>query len=341
MRNFGAIGERGVIDRRQLLRQRRDAAPSATARRRNKRGYQKEAAMLTTETKLTARQAQVRGCLLAFPLALLIVVPVGSLAETAESFDCPDSFFTEARSINDRGDIVGICEDDERQHGFLLRNGVFKRIDGPEGAGHTAAFGINNRGDVVGRYDDAGGITHGFLLRRGRYTTLDPPGSILTVPRGIDDRGRIVGDYRDSAGVLRGFIRDARGYRDIVFPGSFQTAARGINVRTQIVGGYDRFHAFILKNGVFATIDRPGAAGTRAHGINVLGQVVGEWSGDPECPDCFTNAFLLTTRGFRDLEFPTALETLAFGINARGQVVGHYLGQDEVIHGYVLDPDSD
>jgi uncharacterized membrane protein len=133
---------------------------------------------------------------------------------------------------------------------------------------------------------------------------------------------------------------DARGYRDIEVPGSSQTAARGINVRTQIVGGYDRVHGFILKNGVFASIDRPGAAGTRAHGISVLGHIVGEWSGDPECGDCFTNAFLLTAQGFRDLEFPTALETVAFGINARGQIVGRYFGQDEAMHGYVLDPDA-
>ena len=205
--------------------------------------------MNTIETRPTERQTQMqRGLLVLFPLALLTLGPVASLAETAESFDCPDSFFTEPRSINDRGDIVGICDG---QYAFLLRNGVFKRIDGPEGAGLTAAFGVNNRGDVVGRYDDAEGVTHGYLLRRGHYTTIDPPGSILTVPRGIDDRGRIVGDYRGSDGVLRGFVLDARGYRDIEFPGSDQTAARGINVRTQIVGGYNRFHGFILKNGVF------------------------------------------------------------------------------------------
>ena len=182
-------------------------------------------------------------------------------------------------------------------------------IDVPGAAeGSTAAFGINNRGDVVGRYVDSEDVVHGFLLRHGRFTTIDVPGSVLTVARGIDDLGRIVGFYAGSDDAFRGFILDSRGYRDIDFPGSDSTAAFDINALKRIVGGYIDTngipHGYLLKKGVFTSIDHPDATGTRAFGINILGHIVGGWTDDPECPDCFMKAFLLTTGGFENLEFP-------------------------------------
>ena len=115
-------------------------------------------------------------------LALLTLGPGAVLAQTYTTIDCPDSVFTGPRSINDRGEIVGVCEDATGVHGFLLRRGRFRRIDVPDGRA-TVAFGINNQGDVVGRYIDGSDVMHGFLLRRGRFTTIDPPGSIQPLPR--------------------------------------------------------------------------------------------------------------------------------------------------------------
>jgi uncharacterized membrane protein len=80
--------------------------------------------------------------------------------------------------INSRGDIVSYycvtapCGFDTSQHGFLLRHHEFTTtMDFPAAtigfpAGHvTANFGINARGDIVGIYNDANGVTHGFLLK--------------------------------------------------------------------------------------------------------------------------------------------------------------------------------
>lgn len=275
-------------------------------------------------------------------LALLTLGPAVVLAETWKTIDCPDSFFTEPRSINERGEIVGTCEDAGGSHGFLLRRGRLTLIDVPGAvAGSTAAFGINNRSDVVGAYNDEDGVRRGFLLRNGRFTTIEAPGSPQTSARGIDDLGRIVGFYEGSDGVFHGFILDSQGFRDIDVPDAagLGTAAFDINALKQIVGGY--FDAsgvnrgFLLKRGVFTSIDFPGAAGSQALGINIFGQIVGGWSSDPGCTDCLTNGFLLTHRGFENLEFPGALETVANGINALGQIVGVYLGEDEVFHGFV------
>ncbi|MGH8865932.1 MAG: hypothetical protein ACREVZ_15015, partial [Burkholderiales bacterium] len=118
-----------------------------------------------------------------------------------------------------------------------------------------------------------------------------------------------------------------------------------VNSLARIVGGYidtsGALHGFLLKKGVFTSIDPPGATGAEATGINILGHIVGGWTDDPECSHCFTHAFLLTPRGFKELAFPTALETVANGINAAGQIVGSYFGEDETFHGFLRDPSDD
>src|SRR4051794_33007204 len=53
---------------------------------------------------------------------------------------------------------------------------TFSTIDYP-GSVFTTSGGINRFGDVVGHYIDAAGIDHGYLLRKGTYTTVDFPGS--------------------------------------------------------------------------------------------------------------------------------------------------------------------
>lgn len=264
---------------------------------------------------------------------------------TFTSFDCPASLSSPARGINDRGDIVGNCRDDNRVHAFLLRKGVFTIIDVPD-AQQTEGAAINNRGDVVGQYLGSDDAEHGFLLRHGHFTTIDPPGSLETSARGIDDRGRIVGYYLGGDEVYRGFLLDRNGYRDIEFPEAVMTAAHGINSRSEIVGGYYDVdlvpHGFLLKDGVFTSIDPPGAIGARAFGINERGHIVGGWNDDEaECNDCFafgsSNAFLLTPSGFTNLEFPDAVETSARGINNAGQIVGHYYaGEGITLHGFLL-----
>ena len=87
----------------------------------------------------------------------------------------------------------------------LAKDPIFTTIDFP-GATQTDAHGINPRGDIVGRYDSADGVTHGYLLSRGKFTSIDFPGANFTVAFGITPRGNIVGRYFSADGVGHGYL---------------------------------------------------------------------------------------------------------------------------------------
>ena len=81
--------------------------------------------------------------------------------------------------------------------------------------------------------------TPGFLLDRGRYTTIEIRGALVeTAPLGINDRGEMAGAYEDGKSD-RGFMRDRRGrVITIDVPGAQGTAAQKSNDRGQITDVY-------------------------------------------------------------------------------------------------------
>ena len=93
----------------------------------------------------------------------------------AQVLDYPGATSTQARGINNPGDVVGtfVCAapctnpltgelSTAGTHGFLLQNGVYSRIDVP-GASATIPRGISANGTVVGQYTAAGVIDHGLM----------------------------------------------------------------------------------------------------------------------------------------------------------------------------------
>jgi probable HAF family extracellular repeat protein len=80
----------------------------------------------------------------------------------------PGSGETEARGINDEGQIVGFWLDDTLSiHGFVFANGTFTEVTVPGGS-MVELWGINNAGQVVGSYTDEAGLPHGFTMSIGR-----------------------------------------------------------------------------------------------------------------------------------------------------------------------------
>ncbi|MDH3493550.1 MAG: hypothetical protein OEM82_08385 [Acidobacteriota bacterium] len=146
---------------------------------------------------------------------------------SVKSFDFPAGMappnttilYTQFRGINDNGDIVGIYRVSGGEypaneiHGFLLtrrhKRQAITPIDFPVGPRTdenlyiTVPLGINNRGVITGGYlffnaPPAPGIVqeHGFVRsQKGRYTTVDFPGAMVTEIYESTDDGVLVGGW--------------------------------------------------------------------------------------------------------------------------------------------------
>jgi probable HAF family extracellular repeat protein len=207
------------------------------------------------------------------------------------------------------------------------------------GALVTRASGINDSGQIVGSFDDAAGITHGFLYSRGSFTEIDDPSASCpfvrpcgTSPSGINSSGEIVGGFEQAQGPYgqsgHGFLFSDGSYTTIDFPGAGEgTTASGINDRGQLVGDFSitPFDAgcFLDAGGSFTRIDFPGAEFTEDCGINNSGEIVGNAG-----VSSGNIGFLFSGGTFSTLPgFPS-------GINNKGQIVGYLNG-----HGF-LDSDG-
>ena len=174
-------------------------------------------------------------------------------------------------------------------------------------------------------------LSPGFLLDRGRYTTIEAPGATgETGVGGINNRGVIVGGARGGGRPDRGFMRDTRGrFTAIRYPGARSTLASKINDRGQLVSVRAEpdgtVRGFVLERGRFTVFAAPGAGVTVPFDINNRGQIVG-FTGSDLAADA-AQGFLLAkgAKGpFTPIRFPGAPSTLALGLNDRGQITGVY-----------------
>ncbi len=154
----------------------------------------------------------------------------------------------------------------------------FVRIDFPNST-YTDVRGINARGDMVGGYDDADGVRHGFLLRKGIFTSIDVPNAAVTsYARSINARGDIVGAVRDGQFVPHGYLLRDGQFNQIDYPGAIGSVAFGINNADDIMGLHflDRedVSGFIFMNGVFQDVRVPGSLETHVYFAQDNGRVL-------------------------------------------------------------------
>ena len=138
---------------------------------------------------------------------------------------------------------------------------------------------------------------HGFLLDKGRFTTIDVPGrdwdrNLWHQMR----RGRSLVWYFEARSRTHGFLLDNGTFVTIDVPGAPNTRAHGIDATGRIAGIYETacftFPGFVLSDGTFTTIEIPGPATsfTILNGINAPGRIVGYYGSN-------TSHGLLVDRG--------------------------------------------
>jgi len=97
-------------------------------------------------------------------------------------------------------------------HAYKVEDEDYALLDLPSYVKWSDARDINRSGEIVGFFVDSANKTHGFLFRKGEFTTIDFPGAdvVSTQARGINPQGDIVGFYvsKDASGVshTHGFV---------------------------------------------------------------------------------------------------------------------------------------
>ena len=211
---------------------------------------------------------------------------------------------------------------------LFAANYRFVKIDFPNSI-ETLANGINARGDIVGRYADADGVFHGFLLRKGVFSTIDFPGSSFTAAFTLNARGDIAGHFLDANGMNHGFLLSDGKFIQIDFPVAVATEAHGISNAGDVVGVYfdpaGNNHGFLLKDGTFHNIHVPDSLGNGVNMAQDNGRVlVGSFGSSL---DGHVYGFVRTRPGeFHTINFPGKglVCTGARWINEKGDIVGVY-----------------
>jgi probable HAF family extracellular repeat protein len=255
----------------------------------------------------------------------------------------PGGDFSEARGINDLGDIIGSSNTNAQLRALLwTRNREILNLGTLPGDSGSRARSINKAGEVVGSSIGPNGVSAFVWKQREGMQRLTPlPGSDFSEATSINNAGLIAGisgsAHGDHSAVLwekSGSIR-ALG----TLPGDSGSESYAINNSGHVVGassGPSGVHAWIWT-------DREGmrnlgslSAGdfTMPLGINSRGQVVGvsgvETGG--------SHAFIWTANdGIRDLNdlIPAAsgiLVVAAVAINDRGQIIAYGGGRDTYDH---------
>jgi probable HAF family extracellular repeat protein len=295
--------------------------------------------------------AKKRFTVVCFSFLLLVgLIATRAQAQKAPTFttvDVPGAQETDVNDVNTNGVMVGyecsdaLCDSGGTAKAWALVNGTFKFIR-IQGATQSRAYGINDKNWVVGWYNDAAGLTHGFLFKNGAVTTLDPPGSTLTNAWSVNNAGGIVGTYVDSTGVFRGFILRNGQYTTYNAPnGATLTELTGLNNLNQMTGIYfdasSVQHGFTLVGQTFTDVTFPGqgVVVTAADRINDSGDLVGLWGTNTAGP---FKGYLRVGTQYTSVVFPGSTETRCRGINNAGLITGRYTDTSGFIHGMTVAP---
>jgi hypothetical protein len=267
-------------------------------------------------------------------LAGILLTATLSPAQTATctkwtTFNLPAPWIrTSANGINRYNTVVGYTYDPgQNTEGFIhYPDGSFKLYKAPNSAG-TELDRRNAQGVSVGTYWDTTSAhhKHGIVVYGSSSATVNYPGASDTYSTGINKWGSIVGFYLDASKQYQGYELKNGKYTKIHYPGSLSTEVTSISDTGVIVGSYTNSgssghgHGFILKGGVYKTLDNPKGVGggTYLNDINASGVIVGVYF-----PNENPQGFIYINGTFKDIKAPNSSGTTVSGINGYGYVTG-------------------
>lgn len=267
--------------------------------------------------QITGKSALPSGQLHAFLWQDGVMTDLGTL---------PNLQFSEARAINNRGQVVGDSTLTGKPpfNGAIWENGGVTSLGALPGGTPSFAIGINNRGQIVGGARTAGNsLVHAFLWQDGEMQDLGvlQTSDKQSVARAINSRDQVVGNSSLVIGdpppaPNRAFLWEDGEMTDLGTLGGDWAVAFGINDRGQVVGGSftadGGLHGFLWQDGAIADL---GALGGTTNGSQPL----------------LTGSCNLPTHvGTLGTTF-----SLANGINNRGQVVGRSIAANGEDHAFI------
>jgi hypothetical protein len=209
------------------------------------------------------------------------------------------------------------------------------------GSQFTVPTKVNDARQIVGLYLDSSGKQHGFLLSKGRYSTIDYPGAISTEALAVNNWPipAIAGDYTDTAGRVHGFVSIGGLFLPVNAAFAANLSVTGVNDLGEMAGIYDLggplgtaqtfgFHGFaslLTPLNCPNTSTDPTTTSTLLHSLNNKGEIAGT------AQIQFANrlrvdAFLEGGGNFQPLEagLDGFLADQALGINDAGILVGSF-----------------
>lgn len=274
-----------------------------------------------------------------------IAQPPQLTVELLQTFDYPRAkdLFQDSGAINSQGDLVGTLSQGIRlSAGFILfSDGRFSPPLPFPRSTQSSFLGINDNDETCGYYYGTDSAQHGFLAVKGKFTSYDVAGSIVTTVVGVNNAGDFAGNYQTPTGTFfEAYVNLGGTFNSIDIAGEAGTVAGGINNSGEVAGfaldqNFLTTHGFLraADGSLTYPIDYPGTDvfGTTLAASNDRGLAVGDWNDGTGVHGLVLQT---ATNTFATFDIPGASSTSCTGINNSGLIVGKYF-LDGFYHGFI------
>jgi len=305
-------------------------------------------------------------------LAIILALPSTLSAQsfTYAPINVPGAVLTQARGINNSGEVVGFyetttaCIDPDVRvptcptKGFKLVNGSYVKLMVPNSVS-TAIMGVNDYGDLTGFYKKSDGSEHGFIWYHTNVVRTIDFQRNATVPWAINKAGVVVGQTGTfpSGGWIwiNGKFSNMNPNNGAAPCCESVTGVSNNGILSGLVFQADRFMAWMKKSTdedffTYPTGTETECCDTNGTGVNNSIDMIG-FTG---AQGWFTKHIELnevesageTTPKFINVNFPgktatqppAALPTYPFGLNDKHWIAGTYTDSANHTHGFVAKP---